>query len=101
MKRVMIRYTVKPEAAQDNAELVRAVYEELEREGTPTLRYATFVLDDGVTFVHVAEDDAPDGASTLAGVAAFQRFREGLRERCAVPPVTAELSTIGAYRLFG
>ena len=101
MKRIMIRYTVKPEAAEDNAELVRTVYEELDREGPPTLRYATFGLDDGVTIVPVAEGDAPDGANTLAGIGAFQRFREGLRERCAVLPVTAGLSTIGAYRLLG
>jgi len=101
MKRVMIRYTVKPEAAEDNADLVRAVYEELDGEEPSTLRYATFVLDDGVTFVHIAEDDAPEGEGTLTGIAAFRRFREGLSERCTIPPVASELSAIGTYRLFG
>jgi hypothetical protein len=74
MKRVMVRYTVKPELAAENAALVRAVYEELERDHPDVLRYATFVLDDGVTFVHVAEDAAPDGQSTLQKLPAFQRF---------------------------
>lgn len=101
MKRIMVRYTVTPEAAEHNAKLVRAVYEELEREKPSTLRYGTFVLDDGVTFVHLAEDDAPEGVSTLAGIAAFQRFREGLSERCTIPSAASALSTIGTYRLLG
>ena len=31
MRRVMVRYKVKPERAAENEELVRAVYEELQR----------------------------------------------------------------------
>lgn len=55
MRRVMVRYKVKPEHVQRNGELVRAVYAQLHREKTPGIRYATFKLDDGVTFVHLAE----------------------------------------------
>jgi hypothetical protein len=58
----------------------------------------TFRLPDGVTFVHVAEhdDDNP-----LPRVAAFQRFQEGIRERCEGPPEATPLQEIGSFRFFG
>ena len=54
MRQVMVRYTVRPEEAEHNAELVRAVYEELHRANPSGMRYATFQLEDGVSFVHIA-----------------------------------------------
>ena len=54
MRQVMVRYKVKPDRVAENEELVRAVYDELERVAPAGLRYATFRLDDGVSFVHLA-----------------------------------------------
>ena len=59
MTRVMVRYQVKPEQVARNEELVRAVYEELHRVEPGGLRYATFKLPDGVTFVHLADRRRP------------------------------------------
>jgi hypothetical protein len=73
---------------------VRAVYEELHGVAPVGFRYATYRLEDGVTFVHVA---ASDGAPPLPGLAAFRRFQAGLGERCDEPPVVTQLTTIGAY----
>ncbi|HEY2717420.1 MAG TPA: hypothetical protein VGI73_14480 [Solirubrobacterales bacterium] len=98
MKRIMVRYTVKPEHAARNAELIKEVYEELDREQPQGLRYAAFVLDDGVTFMHIVVRD--EEGSSLTEIAAFQRFREGLRDRCDVPPVSTELDEVGSYRFF-
>jgi len=53
MKQVIVRYRVKPERAAENEELVRAVYAELQETKPAGLRYATFQLDDGVSFVHI------------------------------------------------
>ena len=100
MKRVMVRYRVKPERASENVELVRAVYDELHETRPERLRYATFKLDDGVSFVHLAEHDE-DGPNQLTRLASFQRFQEGIKERCDDPPVVSDVSTIGAYRLVG
>jgi len=58
MHQVIARYKVKPDRADENLELVRAVYDELERTKPAGLRYATFLLDDGVSFVHIAQADA-------------------------------------------
>jgi hypothetical protein len=50
----MVRYRVKPEAAAENEALVRAVFAEIFAAAPEGLRYECFVLDDGVTFVHIA-----------------------------------------------
>src|SRR5262245_3311493 len=90
MRRVMVRYTGKPDRADGNERLVREVYEELHRTGPEGIRYATFRLADGVTFVHVASVETDDGTNPLADVAAFGRFQEAVGERCAVAPVVTE-----------
>jgi quinol monooxygenase YgiN len=96
MRRVMVRYKVKPEQVARNEELVRAVYEELRRVAPETLRYATFKLPDGVTFIHLADmDDAAE--NPLTGLDAFQAFQAGVRERCDEPPVVSELSEVGSF----
>jgi hypothetical protein len=101
MRRVMVRYRVKPDQAAANEELVRAVYEELERTRPAGLRYATLQLEDGVSFVHLASTETDDGHNPLSEVGAFKRFQEGIRDRCDEAPVATELREIGSYRLFG
>jgi hypothetical protein len=101
MKRVMVRYKVKADRAAENERYVRAVYEQLHRERPAGLRYATFKLDDGVSFVHVASLEAPDERNPLGELAAFKAFTAQIEERCEEPPVATDLREVGAYRLFG
>ena len=101
MRRVIVRYKVKPGKVEANEELVRAVYEELGSTAPAGLRYATFKLEDGVSFVHVASVETPDGRNPLGGVEAFARFQQGIAERCDEPPVAMEMSEVGSYRFFG
>ena len=54
MRRVMVRYKVKADRAAENESYVKKVFEQLERERPAGVRYATFKLDDGVSFVHIA-----------------------------------------------
>jgi hypothetical protein len=98
MRQVMVRYTVKPEAAAENEALARRVYEELHQANPTGIRYATFVLEDGVSFVHVASSD--DERSPLQDVAAFQAFTEGINARVEEPPVTTRLREVGSYGLW-
>jgi len=100
MSKVMVRYKVKPECAQENEQLVRAVYEELERTNPAGLRYATFRLDDGVSFVHVASNETEHGHSPLGEVKAFQEFVRDVAERCAEPPTTRALKEVGSFRFW-
>jgi hypothetical protein len=99
MRRVIVRYTVKPDQADANEELVRAVYAELAETRPAGFRYATFQLDDGVSFVHVASYDTDE--NPLLESAAFQAFQENIRERCEVPPVAATMREVGSFNFFG
>ena len=87
MPRVMVRYKVKADRAEENEALARAVYEELRQNPPEGLKYATFKLDDGVTFVHIASVETADGSNPLAQTAAFKAFQEGIRDRCEEPVV--------------
>ncbi|MBF5000397.1 hypothetical protein IRT45_24955 [Nocardia sp. BSTN01] len=73
----VIQYRTHPEAAEENRRLIEDVVREVGQAG-PGLRYAAFVLEDGVTFVHFAALDDPD---RLASISAFGVFREHLEDR--------------------
>jgi quinol monooxygenase YgiN len=96
----MVRYKVKPDQAEKNAELVRAVYEELHRTEPSGMRYATFQLDDGVSFVHVHRSETDDGARALPELPAFKRFQEGIADRCEEQPVVSQITEVGSFGFF-
>jgi hypothetical protein len=99
MKRVIVRYKVKPERAAENVALVEKVFAQLTREQPAGLRYATFKLEDGVSFIHVAAVDTADGKNPLLAVAAFQQFTEAIKDRCVEPPISMQAEVVGEYRL--
>jgi hypothetical protein len=98
MKNVIVRYKVKPERAAENEELVRAVYAELHQAKPAGFRYATFQLDDGVSFLHLASHDAEDGRNPLSELQAFKRFLENIDDRCEERPVASSVREIGSSR---
>ena len=94
----MVRYKVRPDRADDNEALVKAVYEQLDRERPDGLHYATFRLPDGVSFMHIVfETDQP--GRILNVVAAFRAFSAEIANRCEEPPVATELTLVGSYRV--
>jgi hypothetical protein len=101
MRQVMVRYKVKPERVEENEHLVRAVYYEIRRAEPAGLRYATFKLDDGVSFVHLAVTESENGGSPLSKVKAFQEFQKDIEDRTDEGPVVTELDLIGSFRLLG
>jgi hypothetical protein len=93
----MVRYAVRPDAVEDNERRVKAVFAQLAREKPAGLRYATFKLADGVSFVHVASIDTADGKNPLTALDAFKEFTGTIKDRCVEPPVTWELEEVGSY----
>ena len=82
----LIRYRTKPDQADANAKLVEAVYAELHRTRPDGVSYATFRLNDQVTFVHVVQ--VREGAEPAPR-------RQGLRRvpgRHRRPPLTSRPS---------
>jgi hypothetical protein len=92
----VVRYTIKPGLEERNAGLVRAVYAELAELRPAKLRYATYRLDDGRSFVHIA-DWTGDGKSPLLGLAAFREFQAGIADRCESGPVVGEAEEVGRF----
>lgn len=100
MKRVMVRYKVKSEKAEENKQLIRAVFEELKAKQPDGIRYASFILPDGVSFMHIASVETTDGSNPLGMTDAFKVFQKEIKERCEEPPVAMDLQEIGSYKLF-
>ncbi len=101
MKRVLVRYKVKPDRVAENEALCRAVYDELKGKAPTGIRYMTFKLEDGVSFVHVASIETDDGSNPMAGIDAFKAFQKDIGARCDEPPTATELTAeVGSYGFF-
>jgi hypothetical protein len=99
MHTVLVRYTVRDDRAAENEGLIHAVFDELRRSSLQGVRYQTFKLADGATFVHLAMIDTPDGSNPLVALDSFKRFQHGLPTRCLVAPVATDLTPVDAYGL--
>jgi hypothetical protein len=99
MNVTIVRYQAKPDHVEENARLVRAVYSELASASPHGFHYVTSLLDDGVTFVHIAVTDGEEPAP-LPELAAFQVFQEGLASRVEEGPVfERSAEVVGSYAL--
>ena len=96
MTRVIIRYKLKREEAEREPELLRIVFEEIESVRPDDLRYASFRLEDGVSFVCFVETGG--GPGPLQRLDVFRRYRAALGARCEEPPAMTELHGVGSYR---
>jgi hypothetical protein len=95
MNGTIVTYRVHPGRTEENAARIRAVYEELAALAPPDYRYATFLREDGLSFVHIAFGE---GEAPLPQLAAFREFRAALPSEQA--PETVRLTTVvGSYRL--
>jgi hypothetical protein len=97
MRTVMVRYKTSEARAAENESLVHAVFDELRSRAPAGLRYTTYRLADGVTFVHVATLEAP-GDNPLTALPAFKAFQKEIKDRCLEQPVVTELSVVDSYR---
>ncbi len=96
MKTIMVKYKTSQGYGDANEAMIRAVFEELRSRAPDGLRYASYRLADGVTFVHLATVDDTD-ENPLLVLPAFKAFQKQLKDRCVEPPVVTELSAIGSY----
>lgn len=97
MSTVVVQYRTKPDRGDENARLVERVFAELAADRPEGLRYATFRLADGVSFVHVASVDTADGTNPLTAVAAFGEFQRDIAERFVAGPDVSDATLVGSY----
>jgi hypothetical protein len=101
MPTVVVRYRTKPERAEENVQLIEKVFSELGELQATGFGYASFRLEDGVSFVHVVVEQDGGGSVSLADVPAFQAFTANIADRCDEQPVALRATVVGAHRLFG
>jgi hypothetical protein len=97
MERVIVRYKLKAGRVEENEQLVREVYKQLSHETPENFKYATYKLEDGLTFIHVAMHES--GKNPLPGLAAFKNFQLGIKDRCAELPEVNHVTEIGSYAM--
>jgi hypothetical protein len=98
MKQILVRYRTKPESADGNEKLIKAVYDELGEKAPQGIRYLTLRQGNG-TFVHVFT--AEEGAPAMMEFASFRAFQDGIRKRCIEPPDATDVTIVGDYRMLG
>jgi quinol monooxygenase YgiN len=99
MATTVVQYQVKPERADENQQLIEAVFAELERREPEGFTYKVFRLEDGVSFLHVMiEHENADHPDSLQAVPAFQAFVAGVADRCDVAPVARRATVVGGFR---
>ncbi len=100
MNTTIVRYKVKADRVEENKEFIRAVFKELDASKPDGLRYVSFSLADGVSFVHIAVTETVDGSNPLPETAAFKKFVADIKDRCDEPPAASSADIVGSYRLF-
>lgn len=101
MKRMIVRYKVQAGKAEENERYIQKVFEELHKNRPDGLRYASFRLSDGVSFVHIVSVETADDRNPLIETTAFKTFNAGIKDRCEEQPALMEMTEVGSYRLFG
>ena len=92
----MVTYRVKDGRADENSAYVRDVMADLAARATQGVTYSVYLLDDGVTFLHVVDDEGDGGKVQVSEV--FQRFTASLVEdRCANTPELHTMTLVGSY----
>ena len=98
MKTTVVRYRTKPERADENQQLIEAVFADLHEREPDGFTYKVFRLADGVSFIHVVIEHDVDHPGSLQDVPAFQAFLAGIAERCDIAPVATAATIVGGYR---
>jgi hypothetical protein len=99
MATTVMQYQVKPERAEENQQLIEAVFAELDRSEPEGFTFKVFRLEDGVRFIHVViEHDDVSHPDSLHAMRVFQAFAATLVDRCDDPPVVSGATVVGGFR---
>ncbi|MDQ0466377.1 quinol monooxygenase YgiN [Caulobacter ginsengisoli] len=100
MQRVtLVRYRCKPDQADANEALSRAVFDEARAVAPGHVAYGLF--RDGVDFLHLFINTAEDDSAAITELPSFKAFSEGIAARCEAPPEATRmgLTLVESYGL--
>jgi quinol monooxygenase YgiN len=102
MKAVKVQYTVRAEYAETNKANIHQVMADLRELANPGIRYSSFVLEDGKTFVHFGVYTDQEALDVVNNLPSFQSFREQLKASGPeAPPKGDDLTLVGSsYEIF-
>jgi hypothetical protein len=102
MKAVKVQYTVKEDYVETNKRNIEQVMSELRTLNNPGIKYSSFLLDDGKTFVHFGMYTNEETMSIVSNLDSFKKFRQQLKEsQPEVPPKAEDLNLVAsAYEIF-
>ena len=102
MKAVKVQYTVKAEYAETNKANISQVMADLQALANPGIKYSSFVLEDGKTFVHFGIYTDQEALDVVNNLPSFQAFREQLKASGPeAPPKGDNLTLVGSsYEFF-
>ena len=86
MNAVKVQYTVQESYAETNKANVANVMKAVRALDNPNFKYSTFVLDDGVTFIHLVMRQGEDTDNLPNSLPEFEAFRTGLMASKPVSP---------------
>ena len=96
MKIVRVQYTTRSEYAATNSENIRQVVAELKTINHPGIKYSTYILPDGKTFMHLDHFENEDAHLVLQSLSSFKKFADELwASQLEVEP-TLEFLTLAA-----
>lgn len=97
MKIVKVQYTVKDDYVQKNKENIEKVMGDLRAMNNPNIKYSSFLLDDGKTFVHFAMYPDQETGNIVSELDSFIAFRAELKASGPeVPPKAENLSLVAS-----
>ena len=99
MNVLMVRAKIKEENVADARAAIEEVIQALEQAQPAGVRYASYLIGDGVTFVALLKLE-DDGGHPLGGFPAYQEMVENLKQWYAEPPAVEQMTVTGSYGLF-
>src|SRR4051794_28982586 len=97
MKKIIVRYKIKPDKVSENETLIKEVYKQLHEEKIEGFHYATLKLADNVSFMHFALSDSEEANDAFCKLPAFRSFQLNIKERCDELPLVQTMTVIGSY----
>ena len=97
----VVRYATKPECADENEALSRAVYAELRSHAPKDILYVLF--RSGTGFVHLFVNAKDDNSNAITELASFKAYQKDILARCVAPPEITRIAydIVDSYGLKG